>query len=73
MPDRPRLAPGEQPYDRLQAVRIGAITGGVIGAVPAAFLRGGFAILIAVGAVLGAVAGKLWSDRVGGTRHPDGR
>ena len=69
MSDRPRYRPGEQPYDRLNAVRIGAVTGGILGAIPAAILGGGFALLLAVGAVAGAFAGRWWHDRT----VPDGR
>lgn len=63
MTDRPRYAPGEQPYDRLNAVRIGALTGGVIGIIPAAVLGAGYAFLLLVGAAIGAYVGKRWADR----------
>jgi outer membrane lipoprotein SlyB len=62
MADRPRYRPGEQPYDRLNAIRIGAMTGGMVGAIPAAILRGGFALLLVVGAIAGALVGRWWAD-----------
>ena len=70
MTDRPRYAPGEQPYDRLNAVRIGALTGGVIGIVPAVILGAGYAFLLLVGAAIGAYAGKRWADHATRSR-PD--
>lgn len=63
MADQPKYRPGEQPYDRMNAVRIGAVAGGVAGAIPAAILGGAYAILIAVGAVGGAWLGSVWYRR----------
>lgn len=73
MTDEPRYRPGEQPYDRMNAVRIGAIAGGIVGAVPAALLGGGFVVLLAVGAVAGAFVGRWWHDRTTGIDRGDGR
>ena len=65
--DRPSLAPGEQPYDRLNGMRIGALTGGVfatvIAAVLAATVNPLFVWLIPIGAILGGVAGHRYADR----------
>lgn len=72
MADQPKLRPGEQPYDRMNAVRIGAVAGGVSGAIPAALLGGAFAILIAVGAVAGAWIGSIWYRRTEDTRRHEG-
>ena len=63
MNDRPSYRPGEQPYDRLNGIRIGAIAGGIVGAIPAAILQGWFAMLIAIGAVAGAFLGGWWAQR----------
>jgi len=63
MSERPTYRPGEQPYDRLNGIRIGALAGGIAGAIPAAILQGWFAVLIAVGAVVGAVLGGRWAAR----------
>ena len=41
MNERPTYRPGEQPYDRLNGIRIGALAGGIAGAVPAALDRKG--------------------------------
>jgi uncharacterized protein YcfJ len=59
---RRSLPAGVQPYDRLVGARVGAITGGVVGIVPALLFSPGFAWVI-VGAVLGAVAGYEWQRR----------
>ena len=60
---RPTYPPGRQPYDRLNAIRIGAITGGVLGAALAATLRGVWAFAIVVGALIGGALGAWWDAR----------
>lgn len=57
-----RLPPGTQPYDRLNGVRIGALTGGVIGLIPAVVWWPAFWCLLA-GAVVGGVVGYRWQVR----------
>lgn len=54
----PKLPQGRQPYDPLVGLRVGAFTGGALGAVIAALTRVGWFILI--GAIVGAIVGYLW-------------
>ncbi len=60
--DTTSYPPGVQPYDALNAVRIGALVGGVVGIVVSALLGGAFIVLIA-GAALGALGGWGWHRR----------
>ncbi len=55
--DRTRLPPGRQPYDPLNGLRVGALAGGVLGAIGAAVTHIGWIILI--GAVAGGAIGYL--------------
>ena len=57
--DTPTYGPGEQPYDPFNAMRIGALVGGIVGIVTSALLGGAFVLLLA-GAGIGAVAGWAW-------------
>ena len=56
-----RLPPGRQPYDSLVGLRVGAIAGGVLGAVAAVALNQ--PLLILVGALIGAAVGYLTERR----------
>ena len=53
--DGDQLPPGRQPYDSLTGLRVGAIAGGLLGAVAAVVLNTPWLIL--VGAVIGAASG----------------
>jgi hypothetical protein len=57
---QPTYPPGHQPYDRLNALRVGAVAGGAGGAVVAAALRGVWAFAIVIGAAVGGVIGWWW-------------
>ena len=61
--ERPTYPPGRQPYDRLNAIRIGAFSGGILGAIVAATMRGIWAVAILVGAVIGGALGAWWDRR----------
>lgn len=52
-----RLPPGRQPYDSLVGLRVGAIAGGVLGAVAAVVLTQ--PLLILAGALIGGAVGYL--------------
>ena len=60
--ERPRYPPGVQPYDGLNAIRIGAITGGILGIVIAFYTGGAFVMLLG-GVSVGALAGWGWHRR----------
>ena len=60
--DTPTYPPGVQPYDGLNAVRIGALVGGVVGIIVSALVGGAFVVLLA-GVGLGAVVGWGWHRR----------
>ena len=59
--DRP-LPPGRQPYDPLNGARIGALAGGILGALGVALTGMGNAWLVIVGASAGAGIG-YWTER----------
>jgi hypothetical protein len=57
------LAPGVQPYDGLNGVRIGALVGGILGVVPIIWWPTlGFGSMIA-GAAVGGTLGYRWQRR----------
>lgn len=58
----PKLPQGVQPYDRLNGLRIGALTGGVIALFPAIFL-GGAPFWLVGGALVGGLGGYVWDRR----------
>ena len=55
-----RLAPGRQPYDPLNGLRIGAFAGGILGAIAAGVTR--VVWFLPAGAVLGGTVG-YWTER----------
>ena len=55
--------PGRQPYDALVGLRVGGITGAILGGGLTALLGAAFVWLILAGAVLGAIGGYLWERR----------
>lgn len=57
-----RYPAGVQPYDWLNGIRIGAVTGGVLGVVPAIMSSGAFAWLVG-GAIVGGIVGYVWESR----------
>lgn len=59
--DGDRLPPGRQPYDKLNGLRVGALAGGVLGAVAAAATRMPWVFF--AGAVIGGAAGYLTERR----------
>lgn len=59
--DGDQLPPGRQPYDSLTGLRVGAIAGGLLGAVGAVVLNAPWLIL--VGAIIGAASGYLTERR----------
>ena len=62
-----KYAPGHQPYDSLNGLRVGALAGAVVGVV-LSLIFSGAAWLILVAAVVGAVAGFVWErGRTGDT------
>lgn len=58
--DPPTLPPGRQPYDKLVGLRVGALTGGIIGIALVAVLGGSLPWLIIPFAVAGAAGGYFW-------------
>jgi uncharacterized protein YcfJ len=59
----PRPLPsGRQPYDPLNGLRVGALSGGLMGAVATATTSAGYAWLVLVGAVAGGATG-YWYER----------
>jgi hypothetical protein len=60
--DPPRLPPGRQPYDPLNGLRVGALSGGLTGAVAAVVIGPVYAWLVLVGAVAGGAIG-YWYER----------
>lgn len=57
----PRLPPGHQPYDFANALRVGGISGALVGGGIFAFT--GWPIFVVLGAVGGALAGYIWHRR----------
>jgi hypothetical protein len=57
-----RLPPGRQPYDMLNGFRIGALAGGLMGALGAAVTNTRVVWVVLVGAAAGAVIG-YWTER----------
>ena len=68
--DEYTLPPGRQPYDPLNGLRIGALTGGIIGAVIAGLTNVGiwFVFLLAI---VAAVTG-YWTQKSKLARFPSG-
>ncbi len=62
--DRRSYPPGHQPYDAMNAVRMGALVGGVLGIALLAIVGVASAWMIIVFAVVGAVAGYVWHAAV---------
>lgn len=60
----PRYPPGKQPYDTANAVRIGALAGGILGVVVTVLTSVANVWLVALFAVMGGVAG-YWGKRFG--------
>ena len=56
----PTYPQGRQLYDKLVGLRVGALTGGIIGIALVAVLGGSFSWLIIPFALAGAVGGYLW-------------
>lgn len=59
----PSHPPGHQPYDALNGMRVGAITGGVLGAAVAAVTHIPWFVLL--GGVIGGVIGFVYARRTG--------
>lgn len=62
-----KLRPGQQPYDYANGLRVGGISGALIGG--GLFVLLGWPWLIVAGAVAGAIGGYLWYRR---ERHHSG-
>lgn len=58
-----RLPPGRQPYDVLNGLRIGALVGGIIGAIVMVLTSLDSLWVLLVGAAIGAVVGYLYERR----------
>jgi hypothetical protein len=58
-----RLPPGRQPYDVLNGLRIGALAGGIVGAIVMAATTLDSLWVLLVGAAIGAVVGYLYERR----------
>ncbi len=58
----PRYPPGKQPYDSLNAVRIGVVAGGILGAGVTALTSIANLWLVGLFAVIGGIVG-FWSRR----------
>ncbi len=56
-----RLPPGRQPYDPLNGLRVGALTGGIIGAVIAGLTDIGIWFVFLMAIVAGAIG--YWSQK----------
>ena len=68
--DRNRLPAGRQPYDTINGLRIGALAGGLLGALIAAATH--LPWLLLAGAVIGGATG-YWSERRKARRTRDER
>ena len=62
-PDTPRYEEGQQPYDQLVGMRVGALVGGVVGVVAAIPSGGAAWWLIPIGAAVGGFAGHRLARR----------
>lgn len=60
---RDRYPPGRQPYDVWNGARIGAIVGGLLGALSAILVGAAAVWIIVGGAMVGAFAGYWWERR----------
>ena len=68
--DNKSFPPGVQPYDKLNGVRVGALAGGVLGAIPAWIFWPAFGWVLG-GAVIGGLAGYLYQRREQSQRSTD--
>lgn len=62
MNDDYKLPPGRQPYEQIVGLRVGALAGGLIGALATAVAGVRYAWLVLAFAVVGAAAG-VWAQR----------
>ena len=60
--DNETLEPGEQPYDSLNSVRIGALVGGIVGAVVLVLIPAATFWVVVIGAAFGGAVG-YWARR----------
>ena len=58
-----RLPPGRQPYDVLNGLRIGALSGGIVGAIVMALTSLDTLWVLLVGAAIGGAIGYLYERR----------
>ena len=58
-----QLPPGRQPYDALNGLRIGALAGGIVGAIVLVVTSLESLWVLLVGAAIGAVVGYLYERR----------
>ena len=73
--DPDRLPPGRQPYDPLNGLRVGALSGGLMGAIATFATGAGYAWLVLVGAGVGGAVGYWFerrSLRRGSAAEPEG-
>jgi hypothetical protein len=58
-----QLPPGRQPYDVLNGLRIGALVGGILGAIVMVLTSLDSLWVLLIGAAIGGVAGYLYERR----------